>query len=84
MLNAITHGIEVDIDSVRQYLDLASRTLNRAMGSAQAERFRATTEEREELDRLIDQCKAEQQLISHACDAHQGIDISFIKNARAC
>ena len=79
MNTTITRNIAMDIDSVRQYIDLASRTMNRAIGAIHAEMIPASPQEHQELLALQDQCKAELRLIDHAHAGHQGIDTDFLK-----
>ena len=79
MNKTITRNIAMDIDSVGQYLNLANRTINRAIGAIQAEMITASPQEHQELLALQDQCKAELRLIDHAHDGTQGIDTEFLK-----
>ena len=87
MNETITRNIAMDIESVGQYLNLASRTINRAIATIQVEMLSASPQEHQELLALQDQCKAELRLIDHAHDGTQGIDTDFLKTgqeAAAC
>lgn len=74
-------GIAQDIESVKQYLNLASRTMNRTISACSVEMLSAKPDEHRDLLRLQDQCRAVVGLIDHAHDAHQGIDIDFLTEA---
>jgi wyosine [tRNA(Phe)-imidazoG37] synthetase (radical SAM superfamily) len=84
MNTTILRGINSDITSIRQYLGLASRTADRALSTIQIEQVTATPEERQELERIADQCRAERKLINAALDGIQGVDKINIPEAAAC
>jgi hypothetical protein len=81
---SIVRIINSDIRSVRQYLDLASRTIQRAESTLQAEQITATQQERIELALVADQCRAEYKLIDRAIDGMQGVDTITEPEVSAC
>ena len=87
MTNQTLMRAENDIDTVKQYLNLAARVMQRAISTLQAERLTATQARRDELDRVADQSAAELTLIERAHDGMQGIDTAVLKmeeEAAAC
>jgi hypothetical protein len=78
MNTEIIRGIASDIDRARQFLDLATRTLERAQRSLCHLTFGATGEEREQVIRLADQVKAARKRADQAHDGAGLIDTAAL------